>query len=226
MAHPPRRFFARVPRKPFLWAIVVLAFALETRAAEPKTEWKLVTRSGDVNIYEKSHPGSPVREFKGEGLIDAPTVVAKRVLEDVPAYPAFMPFVIEARVISVEDRGRVSYQRISPPMVGDRDYTVRVRFESRPHPGGPAYLSRWKIANELGPPEEPGVTRVKVSEGSWLLEPASEGRQTQATYTIYTDSGGGMPSFVLNVAGKTAVPKVFAGVRKQVLLPKYASDAR
>lgn len=193
--------------------------------AEEKQEWKFVTKSGEVSVYEKAHPGSGLREFKGVGTIDVPPIVAKRVLDDVEAYPKFMPYVVEARVLSSTANSHVSYQRISPPMVGDRDYTLRVTAETRRGPGGLGYCTRWQTANELGPAEKPGVTRVKLSEGSWLLEPLNGGRQTQATYTIFSDSGGAIPPFILNAAGKTAVPKVFAEVRKQACLPKYSTAA-
>jgi hypothetical protein len=115
----------------------------------------------------------------------------------------------------------VGYQRLSPPLVGDRDYTVTVRCESKPCPtGGMTYCNRWKAANDLGPAVKKGVTRVNVTEGSWLLEPAPGGK-TKATYTIYSDSGGGIPTMIINKANKTAIPKLFEAVRKQAQLDKY-----
>jgi hypothetical protein len=54
--------------------------------------------------------------------------------------------------------------------------------------GGTIYHSRWELANFDGPPPRPGVTRVTINEGSWLLEPI--GNQTRAAYTLYTDGGG------------------------------------
>jgi hypothetical protein len=138
-----------------------------------------------------------------------------------------MPYVVESKFISRDSSSRVSYQRLSPPMVGDRDYTVRVCFETRPSSGGvPCFFSHWVAANDLGPAERAGVTRVKVAEGSWLLEAADDGRQTHATYCIYTDSGGGIPSMILNLATKTSVPKLFESIRKQALLAKYTADSR
>jgi hypothetical protein len=82
------------------------------------------------------------------------------------------------------------------------------------------YCNRWEAANDLGPAEIKGVTRVKITQGSWLLEPAGPGK-TRATYTIYSDSGGGVPTFLLNSANKTALPKLFDAVRKQARLSKY-----
>jgi hypothetical protein len=132
-----------------------------------------------------------------------------------------MPYVIETRTIQHTGDGHIGYQRISPPFVGDRDYTVRVKCESCPCPsGGTIYCNRWEAANDLGPAEIKGVTRVKITQGSWLLEPLPGGK-TRATYTIYSDSGGGIPTFLLNSANKTAIPKLFEAVRKQSKLGKY-----
>lgn len=66
------------------------------------------------------------------------------------------------------------------------------------------------------------MTRVKITKGSWLLEPIPGGK-TRATYTIFSDSGGGIPTFLLNTANKTAIPKLFDAVRKQSGLEKYQS---
>lgn len=179
--------------------------------------WKISSKSGDLTIYERTRAGSDLREYKAVGNIAASPAAVKAVLDDVEAYPSFMPYVKEARVISRDANSRVSYQRIAPPMVSDRDYTIRVRTET----SGSGFLNRWTPANDLGPAETKGVTRVKNTEGSWLLEPAEGGRATLATYCIYTDSGGGLPVFIANAAGKTAIPKLFDAIRKQVKLPKY-----
>ena len=132
-----------------------------------------------------------------------------------------MPYVVEAKILSRESGSRISYQRLSPPIVGDRDYTVRVKFETHGSADGRCYGSRWQAANDLGPAEKAGVARVKITEGSWLLEPIDEGRQTRATYALFSDSGGKLPAMIANTAGRTAIPKLFDSVRKQVRLEKY-----
>ena len=81
---------------------------------------------------------------------------------------------------------------------------------------------RWEAANDLGPAVKPGILRVNVCEGSWLLE-SLDTASTRATYTIFTDSGGTLPAFVANSASRIAIGKIFAAVRKQVKDPKYAA---
>ncbi len=204
-------------------ALLLLGCGALAGSAGDSGPWKEVSRSGDLVVYERVHDGSSIREFKAIGTIDADAAVVKRVIDDVDEYPHFMPYMTETRVISTDGNTRVTYARLSPPVVGDRDYTIRVHCETRRDAAGnTCFCNRWETANELGPAEKSGVTRVKVSEGSWLLQPTQAGRKTQATYCIYSDSGGAIPAFLANAACKTAIPKLFEAIGKQAALPKYS----
>jgi hypothetical protein len=190
-------------------------------AADDEKKWEVASRKTDLTVYERLRKGANLKEFKAVGTIAAPPLAVRQVLDDVEAYPRFMPYVVEARVLSQERGSRISYQRLSPPIVGDRDYTVRTKFEIQRGADGLCYCNRWQAANDLGPAEKAGVTRVRITEGSWLLEPIDDGRQTRATYALFSDSGGKLPAMIANTAGRTAIPKVFDSVRKQVQLEKY-----
>jgi hypothetical protein len=163
------------------------------------------------------------KEFKATGTIDAPTRVVNNVINDVEGYPSFMPFTAECRILQREGNSIYTYQRISPKIVGDRDYTLQVEETSWPANAGFAYLKHWKPANEAGPPEKKGVLRVKLCEGGWLLEPESA-EKTRATYSIYTDTGGSLPAFIANAASGIGIRKIFAAVRHQAKDPKYRAD--
>lgn len=205
--------------------LLVAGFSFAGRAAEIVDGWTVVDREGDLTIFSRPRKGSSILEVKGVGVIDAAPIAVKRVIDDTAEYPNFMPYVVETKTISqTGDTQRVGYQRLSPPFVGDRDYTVKVKCESKPCPvtGGTIYCNRWQAANDLGPAQKKGVTRVNITEGSWLMEPVTGGK-TRATYTIFSDSGGGIPAMLLNKANKTAIPKLFEAVRKQVKLTKYSA---
>jgi hypothetical protein len=96
-----------------------------------------------------------------------------------------------------------------------------MRSSSKPAEGGTSYLCQWKAENALGPAEKSGVVRVKLCDGSWLLEPVGP-NATRATYTLYTDSGGILPAFIKNTGSQIGIRKLFAAIRKQVRDPKYA----
>ena len=183
--------------------------------------WKLSDREQNVTIYSRPRPGSPLKEFKAVGPIDAPTGAVCAVIDDFQNYPKFMPYTTECRLIKKDGDSIVGYQRLSPKVCADRDYTLRVWKKSWPSTDGLVFMSHWAPANELGPPEKKGVVRVKLCEGKWLLEPDGA-TKTRATYFIYTDTGGFIPSFIANRISSTGITKLFAAVRKQVKDPKYA----
>lgn len=187
------------------------------------TGWQRVDEKEGVTLYSRARVGSGVKEFKGTGIIDAPPQAVEKVLEDVADYSTFMPYVTEARVILQDGDSTVTYQRLDVPFVANRDYTVRVEHGTAKGAGGVViYRDTWQTDNDAGPPERHGLVRVKLNEGNWLLEPVGpSGETTQATYQIYTDSGGALPAFLANRASQTAIPKLFDAIRKQVRDPKY-----
>lgn len=134
-----------------------------------------------------------------------------------------MPYTSECRVLKRDKNSILAYQRLELPLVSDRDYSVRSRNEIWLGPEGPIYRIRWAQANELGPAEKPGVSRVNVCEGGWLLEPEGNGT-TRATYSIYTDNGGTLPPFLLNNGSRIAIRKIFEAIRKQSKEPKYSAN--
>src|SRR5438552_3953561 len=195
-----------------------------SNSENPSEGWKLTSGSKDVAIYSRAHAGSKLKEFRAIGSIDAPTYAVHAVIEDFENYPGFMPYTVECQLIKRESDSIVGYQRLSPKICEDRDYTLRVWNKSWPGPDGLTYLSRWEPANELGPAEKKGVIRVKICDGGWLLEPNGE-IKTRATYSIYTDTGGMIPAFIANGASRVGISKLFEAVRKQVKNPKYALRA-
>jgi ribosome-associated toxin RatA of RatAB toxin-antitoxin module len=195
-------------------------------AAEPEAgvgEWKLVSTSDGIALYRRSRPGPGHNESKAIGEIAASTAVVHAVIDDANAYPRFMPYTVECRVLKREGDSILTYQRISAPLVSDRDYTLRVHTTSKKVEGGTSYMSRWETENALGPAERPGIVRVKLCEGGWLLEPLGP-YATRATYTVYTDSGGVIPAFIKNTGSQIAIRKIFTALRQQVQDPKYKAE--
>jgi len=174
-------------------------------------------------VYSRARVGSGIREFKGAGIIAAPPATVEKVLSDVAAYRNFMPYVTEARIISQDGDKMVAYQRLNVPFVSNRDYTIQIEHGTMEGPNGTmSYRDTWQTDNEAGPPERHGAVRVKVNEGSWMLEPAGQGGDsTQATYQIYTDSGGVVPAFIANRASEMIIPRLFEAIRKQARDPRY-----
>ncbi|MEY2490989.1 MAG: hypothetical protein QOC70_2931 [Verrucomicrobiota bacterium] len=209
----------------FLFALASCCSCAKLRATEPEAtpgEWKLVSTSNNVALYRRSRPGPGHYESKAIGEVAASTAIVHAVADDMESYSQFMPYTVECRVLKREADLVLTYQRISAPLVSDRDYTLRVRTTSKKVEGGISYLTRWETDNAAGPAEKPGVVRVKLCEGGWLLEPLGP-NVTRATYSVYTDSGGVIPAFIKNTGSQIGIRKIFTAIRKQVRDPKYSA---
>lgn len=229
------RFHPFPPLKQSAAILICLAICTigSCRADEPEPtstpkdgRWKLKTKSHGVSLYTRPRAGSSHKEFKAIGVIAAASRAVYGVLTDVAAYPNFMPYTEECRIVRRDDDSVLEYQRLSLPWCSPRDYTLRICESSSPGDGGLVYRHRWRpAATGQGPAEQPGVVRVKICEGGWLLEPRGP-RSTLATYSIFTDSGGSIPAFITNHASQIAIPRIFEAIRKQVQNPKYLAVDR
>jgi hypothetical protein len=102
-------------------------------AAEPAAtpgEWKLVSTSDKVALYRRSRSGPVEYETKAVGEIAASTTLVHAVIDDVDSYAQFMPYTVECRLLKREGDSVFTYQRISAPLLSDRDYTPRKSRES------------------------------------------------------------------------------------------------
>ncbi len=192
-----------------------------TLADTPPCAWKLEANKEGVMVYSRPHATSGLKEFKSIGLIDAAPLTVFKLLSDCANFPKFMPYSVEVRILQKSGNTVVAYHRLDLPLIDDRDYILRSVHTITPSAAGPVYHIRWKPAVGIGPGPQPGVQRVTNCQGSWLLEPTPNGK-TRATYTVYSDTGGVIPTFLANGGSRTAIRKVFAAIRKEVLDPKYS----
>ena len=176
-------------------------------------EWLEVSKNPSLTIYSRHRSGSSLEELRAVGELEATPVKVDTVLGEVSKFPEFMPYTKESRILATDSQ--LCYMLLSPPIVGERDYTIRVARESRKGDhGATAYYMHWELANAEGPPPRAGVNRVNINEGSWLLEPV--GNRTRATYMLYTD-GGGIPAFLANIANKQSIGQLFEALRARVV---------
>ncbi len=189
---------------------------------ETTTAWKRVLERGGVVICSRRRADSPLPEFRGEGEIAASPGSVFAVVNDPEAYPGFMPYTKECRILQRMTNGLITYQRLDLPLVSDRDYTLRSVHSKSAGPAGTTYRIRWEQANGEGPAPKPGVQRIEVCEGSWLIEPAPAGK-TRVTYMVRSGTGGSIPAFLAESGRQRAIWNIFDAIRKEVREPKYAN---
>lgn len=184
-------------------------------------EWIQINRNPSLTVYAKDRPGSSIKELRAVGIVDAPSWVVHNVLDEVADYPDFMPYTTKAQLIERREHEAVVYFRWDPPLIGARDVTVAITQTSTTRDGKISYQLQWEPVSSIGPPPVPGVIRITLDEGSWNLEPTDDGKKTTVTYDLFTDGGGGLPAFAINMANRQSVNDLFQALRQQVTLPKY-----
>jgi len=196
---------------------------LMTLVSSIGAEWVQINSNQHLTVYAKDRPGSSIKELRAVGLVDAPSWVILNVLDEVADYPDFMPYTTKAQLIERRAHETVIYFRWDPPLIGARDVTVAVTQSSSKRTDGKInYQLYWEPTSAVGPAPSPGVTRITLDEGSWKLEPTEDGKKTTVIYDLFTDGGGGLPAFVINMANRQSVNDLFQAIRKQVTLPKYS----
>jgi len=165
-------------------------------------------------VYTRELPGADVKEVKAVGQIDAPPEKVFQIVTDYEHQTGNMPYVQGQAVFSRTDTDVTLWAVADFPMVSRRDWVIKSHLEKN-LPGG-VYRAWWEpTAVKDVPPPEDGVVRLKVITGSWTLTPIDGGKHTLGTYQLLTDPGGSIPKFIANKANTTALPELFARVRKR-----------
>lgn len=202
-------------------SLIVLAVAAVFTASSaqaldvkrPGADWTEAYRTHKLVIFTKDVGKD--RRIIATAEVEAPPEVVFKVVSDFEHYRDFMPYVEESRVLTRKgDNEVVTYARIAPPFVSERDYPLKVRMTRGSPSNGGVFKVEW-TANPEAEPEVEGVVRVKLNEGSWLAAPLDGGKRTRLTYTLLTNPGGLIPAFVVNLSNTIAIPELFKGVTKR-----------
>jgi len=182
--------------------------------------WELQNETDGVKVYTRSKADSEVREVQAQATIEGPAARVYKVLNDLDNYKDFMPYTRESKVVGREGKATFFYSCIAAPIVANRDYTLRMTDQSNMDPTSGFYKISWDAANDKGPALKDGTVRIDVNKGHWLLEPTEDGKTT-ATYYVYTNPGGAIPTWLINKANKDSVPDIFRAIRKRMKDIRY-----
>lgn len=205
------------PVRSGLLVLVLAGHALALEARPPGPGWEEANRTDDLVIFTHENEQVGARDIVAVSEIDAPPAVVFRVLGDYDHYPQFMPYTKETRTLEKKSETRLTvYQRLSPPIVDDRDYAIDVTLTPGTDENGGVYRTAWTPLPEAVPPRA-GCVRVKINSGSWVLEPLDGGTRTRLTYNLQTHPGGSIPAWVANRSNTVAIPELFKAVRARAL---------
>jgi hypothetical protein len=183
---------------------LVVACLVAAAGRADDQEWQPVTVKDNVTVERRVVAGSKLYETRA--LTSSPLTPAQifAVLWDRRAYTEFVPYIKYQDVLKETENEVLVYDQVKVPLVSDRDYVVWVRRQIDTQ--SQVHKISFHSADPEGPPQAKGHVRARNIRGSWLLEPKPTGG-TAITYTLYSEPGGWIPNWIVNLTQKKEVPK-------------------
>ena len=129
-------------------------------------------------------------------VIDAPVEKVFQIVTDYDRYAEFLPEV--KRVSTSERSGNRVQVHYEVDVIKRIQYTLRMQEE-------PPHRVTWSfVKGEV----------MKDNHGSWLLEPAGEGK-TKATYTIEMALGPLVPKTIVKALVEGSLPKMLEAFKRR-----------
>jgi hypothetical protein len=171
-----------------------------------------VTDDG-ITVYSRESGHENLREFFAECRINNSAYKVFLSAMSRETYNELNKYLVEYKIMKTADPSLwYSYQRVSFPVIKDRDYTLRLKSKVNPLSG--EHAISWVIDNDQGPPPQNDVVRVTLSKGAVTMTPEKDGEHCLLTYQIMFDPGGAVPKWLVNYANKRALPDIIRVIRK------------
>lgn len=194
-------------------AVLVLA---STLAVAEENAWE-TQRIDPILIKTRSRAGSAVKEIWAEGTVAAPVKAIQTTILDVTRFTRYFPYMTESRFVGGTDAdgAKYTYARLDVPVLSPRDFVHKTYLDrdASTDPAG-AFANHW-FAVPRRMAEVEGVVRLKISEGSWLVTPAADGKSAHVVYKLCVDPGGAIPAFAANRANANSLIDTFQNIERE-----------
>jgi hypothetical protein len=179
--------------------------------------WVFKNEKEGVKVYYRKT--SDVYELKLITSLKASLSGLVTLLSEVENYPKWGYKVAEARPLKkVSEWESYYYSRLDFPWpLDDRDIVVHSKMVQDP------VTQRITATSKADPgflPEQKGLVRMRNTHTTWTLVPG-QGGWTYVEYYIYSDPGGSLPDWLINMALEVGPRETIKNIRGFVQQEKY-----
>lgn len=158
------------------------------------TGWTKIKDNGGIKLYERSVPGSDLREYMAVTTFDARMEVIGEALRDVPQYTQWLSDCESARVEKKYDRNTyVLYIVQNPFLIKKRDIVLK-NETFYDYANGRAKVSFF-CTDKIKVPLEKNYIRIAVMNGLFQMEYLGRNK-TKFIYKLKVDPAGDIPKKV------------------------------
>lgn len=185
--------------------------------AQNRDNWSLKNDKDGVKVYFKR--SSDIHEIKLVTSLQTTLSGLVALLSEVERYPAWGYKVIESKLLKkVSDTEMYYYSKLDFPWpFNDRDLIMHTHLEQDP-------TTKRIVARSVAVPdylpEKKDVVRIKNAHTEWTILPGSGG-WPYVEYYIYSDPGGNLPDWLVNMAIDVGPRETIKGIRGFLKQEKY-----
>ncbi|MBU6343454.1 MAG: hypothetical protein KGS48_18295 [Bacteroidetes bacterium] len=198
----------------FMHLFVACAFIMN---AQNKDGWAFKNEKEGVKVYYKNT--SNIQEIKLISSIQSNLSGMIQLFTEVEHYPLWGYKVIEARLLKrISATEMYYYSRIDFPWpMSDRDLIMHSQMTQDPA------TKKVVCTSTAAPdfiPEVKDVVRVRTANTTWTLFPGTGG-WLYSEYYIYSDPGGSIPAWLINMAIDVGPRETIKNIRAILRDPRY-----
>lgn len=179
--------------------------------------WIFKNEKDGIKVYYKKT--SDVHEIKMVTSMKATLPGVVQLLSEVENYPKWGYKLTEAKLLKrVNDKEYYYYSKLDFPWpLSDRDIIVMTKLE-QDSTSRRITSTSYSKPNYL--PENPDIVRIKTTTTKWTVIPGAGG-WLYIEYYIYSDPGGNIPDWLVNMAIDVGPLQTLSSMRKMLQEPKY-----
>jgi hypothetical protein len=202
-----------------LFCVIFLAGTVNAAAG-----WSKIKESNGIKLYERSIPGTDLKEFMAVTVMDAKMEVIGEVLRDVPRYTEWQKDTESIQIVKKYDRNSFVMHLIqNPPVVEKRDIVVK-NETLEDYENGRAVITFFSTGEVNVPLNK---KHVRITEMSGLFQMEYLGRnKTKFIYKMKADPAGNIPKKLANATMKYYPYDSLKHLKKIITDGKYADLAR
>jgi len=158
--------------------------------------WVLKKEKTGIKIYYRKT--SDIHELKLSTTLNASLSGVAQMLDEVQYFPKWGYKVSETHLVKrISPTEMIYYARVDFPWpMSDRDLVLHTKLDQDPEN---RTVTSTSVALTGHVPEYKGVVRMKKANTKWTVKPGA-GNNVQLEYYLYSDPGGSLPDWVVNLA--------------------------
>lgn len=200
----------------FKWALLFLLVS-NALYAQTSGNWTLKNNKDGVKVYFKKT--ADIHEIKLVTSLQTSLSGLVQLLSEVEHYPTWGYKVLESKLLKkVSETEMYYYSKLDFPWpLSDRDLIMHTHLEQ--DPTTKRIIAR-SVAEPDYLPENKDVVRIRNAHTQWTLLPGTGG-WPYVEYHIYSDPGGNLPDWLINMAIDVGPRETIKAMRGLLQQDKY-----